>query len=258
VDDSEKLPYRPFKRRRAYEHVLEEMKAQIRSGQLAPGEKLPSEHELCASFGVSRAAIRQALAVLNMMGLVEIRQGSRTFVSATPGRLISTSLELNLSIEKDSPRDSIYTLIEAKEIMETRAAELAAERANAEAIKDLEDSLGAMEEALDSPSAFLEADFRFHQNIARATDNQFLESMMGAIQSLLRDISPALIAPRRELVTCLGYHRDIYEAIRGGRPRDASRGVVKHIKHIEKGEFSTWLPSGPSPQKKLVAPQEDE
>lgn len=246
------MEYRPFKRQRAYEHVVEQLKEQILTNQFHPGEKLPAEHDLSKRFHVSRAVIRQALAILSMMGLVEIRHGSGSYAAESLGRLLSTSLELNLSIEKHSSRDSIYSLIELKEIVEAKAAGLAAERATADVIGTLERILVEMEKSLDCPPAFLEADFDFHLAVANGTNNQFIESIMRAILSLLRDVSPALVAPKKHLASCLEYHRAIHWAIQSGKPREATRAVINHIKHIEKREFSTWQPKDASAEERLT------
>ncbi len=247
------MEYRPFKRQRAYEYVLEQLKEQILTDQFQPGEKLPAEHDLSTRFHVSRAVIRQALAILSMMGLVEVRHGSGSYVAESLGRMLSTNLELSLSIEKDSSRDSIYNLIELKEILEAKAAGLAAERATADVINALEIIIAKMEEALDSPPAFLEADFDFHLAIANATNNQFIESIIRAILSLLRDVSPALVAPKKHLAACLEYHRGILKAIKNAEPREATRAVLNHIKHIEKREFSTWQAKDSSADKGLIS-----
>lgn len=250
MDVAEEVKYRPFKRRRAYEHVLEQMKEQILTHRFQPGEKLPTEYDLCQSFGVSRAVIRQAMTVLSMMGLIEIKQGSGSFVAEPLGRLVSTSVDLNLSIEKDSPRDSIYRLIEMKEILESRASALAAERATPALLRKMENCLETMERLLDEPIAFLKVDYEFHQAVADATNNHFIESFERAILDLMWKVSPALVAPKKELSVSLEYHRAIYKAIQEKDPREAARAALVHLKRIEKREFSLWqerfsdLPAG--------------
>jgi GntR family transcriptional regulator, transcriptional repressor for pyruvate dehydrogenase complex len=240
VDSPEPVTFSPFKRRQQYEHVLEEIRDRIRNGQLEPGAELPTEHELSQLFHVSRGAVRQAMTVLRIMGLVEIRPGNRTRVSESRGRLISTSLELSLSVEKDSRQNSIDTLIEAAETLERRAAELAAERASDESVAALEKNLEAMQKAIDSPSEFLDADTQFHQGIAAASQNQSIEAMLGAIRSLLHEITPTVIAPKKELLNRLEYHKMILAAIRSRNPLDASRAISKHIENIEKSWYSSW------------------
>jgi GntR family transcriptional repressor for pyruvate dehydrogenase complex len=236
----EEAKYRPFRRRRAYEHVLEQMKAQILSGQFQPEEKLPTEYDLSQRFHVSRAVIQQAMAILSMMGLIEIKQGSGCYVCSSPGRLISTSLEFSLTVEKGSPTSSIISLLELKEMMESRAAFLAAQRVTPEIVSGLEQALEAMGQSLDSPTGFLKANYSFHQTIAQASGNCFMESIILAILRLVDDIIPDLVANPRELALDLAYHQDIFAAIRDGRPEEASQAIMNHILNIERQQFSLW------------------
>src|ERR687883_317039 len=78
---TDRTDFRPLQR---YEQIAERLAADIRSGLLAPGERLPSERELARSLEVSRASVREAIAALQVQGVVETRPGAGTFVVAAP------------------------------------------------------------------------------------------------------------------------------------------------------------------------------
>src|SRR3954470_17031352 len=126
-------PVRPLQR---YEHVAERLAAEIRAGAFAPGERLPAERELARRLGVGRASVREAIAALQLQGIVETRPGSGTFVVDVPPTA-------------DLPHDaSPSDLLEARELIEPAIARLAAQRGHRD--RSAEALLEAMEAASDS------------------------------------------------------------------------------------------------------------
>ena len=115
------------------------IEAAIRDKKLAVGSKLPTEHELCASFGVSRTALREALRRLNARGLISIIKGSGMYV--TELKIDDAIQTLNLYYDLQFDRNLIEQIIEVRKIFEPEIAKLAAKRRNKEDIKELEKNL---------------------------------------------------------------------------------------------------------------------
>lgn len=118
----------PVQRIKLSDQVADQLRAMITAKQYRPGEKLPVESELAAEFGVSRITVREAMHKLDVMGIVEVRQGAGTFVrEITPAAYIKTLLPM-LSMDNNSLKD----IFEIRQIIECKSAELAALNATAE------------------------------------------------------------------------------------------------------------------------------
>jgi DNA-binding FadR family transcriptional regulator len=146
--------------------IVESLGGRIRSGGLAAGDKLPTEADLMAEFSVSRTVVREAISRLQAAGLVETRHGVGTFVIAPPG-----PLSFRIAREQLATLDDVIAMLELRIGVEVEAAGLAAQRRT-------DDNLARMRAALDSFVAATEArrnavgaDFEFHLEVMRATQN---------------------------------------------------------------------------------------
>ncbi|MBZ0228129.1 MAG: FadR family transcriptional regulator, partial [Bauldia sp.] len=139
---------------------------EIVAGKLAPGTRLPTEHELMRSFGVSRTVVREAIAALRSEGLVETRQGSGAFVAADsrrrPFRIDPEGLE---SVEQ------VLDVLELRICVEVEAAGLAAERRSKADIARITEICGAFGRAIETGDEAADLDFDFHAAIGAATRN---------------------------------------------------------------------------------------
>jgi len=218
--------FRPLQR---YEQIAERLAADIRSGLLAPGERLPSERELARALEVSRASVREALAALQLRGVVETRAGAGTFVTAEP--------PLSDPPQHDASPSAV---LEARSQLEPAIARLAAQRAQPDPA--VENLLTAMEAALDSEDPAARAtwnasDRLFHRQLAAMTGNPVLLAFADHVASLmdeplwqrLRDDSIA--QPGRTRIH-VAEHRMIYEAIVAGDAEAAAFYSVQHINRV--------------------------
>jgi DNA-binding FadR family transcriptional regulator len=218
--------FRPLQR---YEQIAERLAADIRSGLLAPGERLPSERELARALEVSRASVREALAALQLRGVVETRAGAGTFVTAEP------------PVSDAPPHDaSPSAVLEARAQLEPAVARLAAARAQADPA--VESLLTAMETATDpgDPAAratWNASDRLFHRQLAAMTGNPVLLAFADHVAGLmdeplwqrLRDDSIA--TPGRTRIH-VAEHRMIYEAIVEGNAEAAAFYSAQHINRV--------------------------
>jgi GntR family transcriptional regulator, transcriptional repressor for pyruvate dehydrogenase complex len=221
-------PLGPPKNRRG--EVVERLAAEISSGRIAPGARLPTEQELTVALGVSRTVVREAVAVLRAEGLVETRQGVGAFVVRDVQRR-------PFRIDPDELRSiaEVVKVMELRTGVEVEAAGIAAERVSAAARARIAKALTAIDAALAAGGAAIDEDFAFHQAIAEATGNphfmrflEFLGRFLIPRQSVrMEQKSPKEL--RSYLERIQNEHRAIADAIGAGDVATARRAMRRHL-----------------------------
>lgn len=158
------------------EAVHRELEQKILDGELASGEKLPTEHALAELFTVSRSVVREAVARLKAEGLVEARQGSGNFVARQP-------LILNFGRVKHKAPPELVQVLELRRIVEISVAGLAAERRTESDLAAIRASLDAMDQALALGESGAQADDAFHETIAAAAKNPYLQRVVNFVSA---------------------------------------------------------------------------
>ena len=177
------IDIQPVQRIRAHEEVVRQLRALMEREVLRTGDRLPSERELAKQFGVSRVTVRQALSVLQAMGLIESRIGNGTFARAGHKALSVTDLAPALRVAQGNLTEQL----ELRRLIEPQVACLAAERATAADLDDLLRYISLQEARLAQGVPFVEEDGAFHLAIAQATKNSLLVKMVEGIQELLQE-----------------------------------------------------------------------
>jgi len=222
-------PYRQIERATVSDAIVDQLRGLVAQGGLKPGDRLPSERELCKRFGVGRTSVREALRPLITMGLLEGRMGSGTFVAAETGQF-QKSLQWGLLSDLQSRDD----LVETRHMLETNAAYWAAERAGEENLAVIGVTLNGMEENLGHPTIFQKFDADFHFEIARAAQNRMLYRLINVIRGQIQTWIGerlALTPDRSEILarTSLAQHRDIFAAIEAKDGPAARAAMDQHI-----------------------------
>src|SRR4029077_8187867 len=150
---------RPLERSRLYEDVGERLGAFVRESGMVPGDQFPPERELAQSMQVSRTSVRQALVVLQALGFADVRQGEGVFLRRTRG--FGESLSKLLERRRRLP-----DVLEAREALEVKLAELAAGRRDREDVQAMRAATQAMELEIGSGGLGTEGDAAFHHAIA--------------------------------------------------------------------------------------------
>ena len=198
----------------------------IRSGELAPGSRLPSERELGSRFGVGRTSIREAMRILQATGLVTVRPGDGIFVAE------SLSAEGEPFARWESQyRYRVEELFEARLAIEPMAAARAATRAEEEDLRALESTLLDLERGIaegDLASMVL-ADSAFHNAVARASRNRLFQSMLKAAHHLMIASQRAGLGPHERQPRVLAMHRAVYDAIVARDAEAAERAMRAHL-----------------------------
>jgi DNA-binding FadR family transcriptional regulator len=230
----------PIKQR--YEQIADRLLAELRSGALAPGARLPGERELALAMGVGRASVREALAWLQVRGLIETRRGAGSYVVADvaerlgsgPGAGPAGAGAPALAPAADA---SPSALLQARLILEPAVARLAAERAPRDPRMD--ELLAVMAGSTDAAdpvarARWSDADRAFHRQVAAAAGNPVLLSLADHVAALMdeplwRRLRDEAIADPGHTVLQLAEHRLIWAAIAEGDPGAAAAHATQHI-----------------------------
>lgn len=197
------------------------------SGSVAPGSRLPSERQLAEAFGVGRSAVREALAALSLIGLIEIRHGDGTYLKRADSPLLPQVVEWGLLLGEQHTHD----LIEARQRIEVVVAGLAAERRSEADLAALDVCLERMASQAETSNhtAFVDADVEFHLVLADAAGNTALRDVLTSIQSLLRAWIGRVIAEGHEQ-SSYEEHVPIVAAVRAQDPVAAAAAMDAHMR----------------------------
>jgi DNA-binding FadR family transcriptional regulator len=211
------------------ERVVDELAAELKRGEMRPGDKLPTEAQVVRRFGVSRTVVREALSRLQAAGLVETRHGVGTFVTARrEAGLRGDAVDIAAVID-------VMALLELRIAVESEAAALAARRRTAQQLAAMRDALERFESALAADADTAPADYRFHACVAQATDNRYFTSLMASFgpkaipRAALKLPDQGAEARRAYLVTVNREHHDILAAIARGDADGARAAMRNHI-----------------------------
>lgn len=237
----------PIPRRKLYEEIVERLAAQISEGTYAPGDQLPSERDLMALFGVGRPAVREAMQMLERMGIVSISHGERARVLAPDaGSVIKQIGGTARHILQMSPQSRDH-LKEARLFFETGMVRLAAANATDAAIAGLKARLDDHYRSLDDLDRFLEMDKLFHREIAAISGNPIYPALLQAVFEWLEVFHVDLVRlPGAEQMT-LSEHSAIYEAIAARDPEAAAEAMELHLSRANLRRFSDPDASGTVP-----------
>lgn len=216
---------------RAWELVLHTIESRLLSGELVPGDHLPPERALASELEVGRSSVREAVRVLEVMGLVRTRTGSGphagAIIVATPSGGMAALLRLQVAAQGFRVGDVVQTRL----LLETAVvADLATSGADLQAANRLVDAMDADTLA---PADFLALDARFHVALAEATGNQVVTAMMAGLRESIESYVLSGLATITDWPAAAQRlrteHRGILRAINGGDPEAARSRVHSHI-----------------------------
>lgn len=212
---------------RLSDQVARELQAMICNNMYQIGDKLPVENELALMFNVSRITVREAVRMLSIMGILDVRQGDGTFVKSLSPESFMKPLLPMLSLNKKN----LVDIFEVRMLIECKSAELAALHATDEQIVVLRTLLDKMEAcALNNDmDNYNEYDALFHYEIARFSTNEVLKTILGLLGDMLKDAIKASISPPNALTTSLIYHKRILDSISRHDATSASEFMQAHL-----------------------------
>lgn len=225
--------FRKVRVSRASEDVVDQIEEAILSGQLPPGDRLPSERELAEQFGLSRMTIRDALRVLESTGFIEIKLGAGggAFVREPNFAPLSNSLSSMLKFKKAT----ILELAEARKIVETATAELAAQRATDEDLEALRLAVETAREAYETGNSNYtpQHSVDFHAALARAAKNYVLDLTVNSFRTLFYEVLEQLLPTSDMAERAIKDHWAIYKAIEAHDGEQARQLMTEHLRYFE-------------------------
>ena len=216
---------RPVSKISISDEIVDQIMGLISRGDLKPGQRLPSERELCLRFGSGRSSLREALRCLSIVGVLNARVGEGTSVAADGGKFLGKILEWRLITEQHD----IENLMEVRAGLEVLSAASAARTSTVEDLAALETLLSKMNQFKDDHKRFAALDVEFHLAIAKASGNPLLSDMISMIRGqLVKGLSRVLMLPT---ALSLSYreHVRIVQCIREHNPEAASEAMGSHI-----------------------------
>lgn len=218
------------RRRTAYEQLADRLRTRILSGELAPGDRLPIEPELCEQYGVSRTTVREALRQLSSQNLIVTTRGvtGGSYVTAPEPAHISDFLAASIGMLALHEGVSVDALVEVRDLLEVPAARLAARRRTPAQLDRLR---AAVAEPAGDEKSF-EHNWRFHTELLQATGNPLLEVVAEPVFRVLQSRFVRDRAPEQFWTTVDHDHREILRAIEAADGAAAEEATRRHLEHL--------------------------
>lgn len=224
------MSFQKVNRYRLYQDVVGQLVEHIRTGRILPGERFPSERELERQMGVSRGILREAFRVLEARGIIESRPGGGRFLKQLNGQNLFDLEAGFVRLEKAVLLD----ICEARQIIEVRAAQLAAERGKEEDIDQIRRVIEDFFHTQFDLGEQMDRDLDFHVAVARSTGNMVIWELVRVLVGILREHRQQMHLPQDQWAALCSHHYEIYEAIRARDGREAARRMAEHLDRLRK------------------------
>ncbi|MCI2239108.1 FCD domain-containing protein [Paenibacillus sp. TRM 82003] len=198
----------------------------LTGGAMRPGDRLPGERILADRLGVGRSAVREGLAALQVLGVVEIRVGSGSYLRSTTSELLPRSLTWGLLVGAESTEH----LLEVRSGLERQAAVQAAASPREVDLLELDAHLDEQRRSRDDVEAFVTADMRFHRTVARMAGNPVLEDLLSTSRALLRVWAERYVKRATDFEATVAEHAAVAAAIRAGDQARAGEAMETHMR----------------------------
>ncbi|MFI7098728.1 FadR/GntR family transcriptional regulator [Streptomyces sp. NPDC050161] len=228
--------WRPVRQSRTHELVLESIEAQVLAGELKAGDRLPPERELAPALGVSRSALREALRVLETIGVLVAHAGRGADAGARIVRHPDDALGRLLRLHFALGSYSLENVLEARVTLERSSFEAAARRATDKDLAEADEILARLREPGLAAAEFNDLDTRFHVQMARGSGNDLTSTLTAAVRESVRPlILRALEAADDWPATAAALnddHTELLRLVRAGEGTAAADLVERHIRGI--------------------------
>lgn len=222
----------PLPRATLSEQVAKQLAARITAGDWQPGEKLPSEAELCKAFHVGRSSLREALTSLAFIGLIRVRAGGGSYVADQPSAYF-TSAWLNSGLL--SNKKELGEFVEARMILESELAGLCAERITGAELDEMEVLIVRMKDALHDSDEFSKLDLSFHLMMGLAAKNEILNNILSSVREQTMELITKSLLLEEGMENALRGHVKIMEAFRQRNASKAREMMRNHLQSFQRG-----------------------
>lgn len=201
----------PLRKITAAETILESLKERIRTGEFLPGDQLPSEQQMLQEYGVSRLTLREALARLVALGIIQVHHGKGAFVSEEISSTALDNVLIPLFPLYDATR--MQDLVEARNLIESEVAALVAKNRSQEDILQLKELLRFDKETGRTPEAFALQDYNFHLALVTMAGNRFFIVIFRALHQQIQSFLVQYAKSIKDRKEAMDRHLPILEAI---------------------------------------------
>jgi GntR family transcriptional repressor for pyruvate dehydrogenase complex len=222
----------PVTRTTLSEQVAKLLAARIVAGDWKPGEKLPSEAELCKAFSVGRSSLREALTSLAFIGMIRMRAGGGSYVAEQPSAYF-TSPWLNSGML--TSKKALWEFVEARLFLETELAGLCAERVTPEELHEMELLVEKMRSSVHNSEEFSRFDLSFHLTMGTAAKNEVLNNILSSVREQTMELITKSLLLEEGMENALRGHIKILEAIRQHSPAKAREAMRNHLQSFQRG-----------------------
>lgn len=220
--------FKTVRKKRVYQEIASRIEQFILT-KLQPGDRLPGERELAQMLGVSRSSLRDALLRLEVVGLIESRQGLPTVVREVSADALIRPLAKVIAHK----RHLIEELLDFRAMLEPRLAERAARYATPEEIARMTEILDQQKSKVRNGKLAIEEDSKFHDAIAKASRNSVVLKVLDVVMDLLKETRARSLQTKGRPPKSLAGHRRIIAAIKRHDPKAAEEAMRQHIHDIE-------------------------
>jgi GntR family transcriptional repressor for pyruvate dehydrogenase complex len=233
VSDSGQYAFSNIQRTSTVERIIENLISLIKKQSLKIGDKLPAERELCRMIGVSRPILREALKALQVMNIIDIRQGAGAYVKSLEPKDVVEHLDIVFHLDSSLYHD----LYEARRVLEGSVARIAALKITDEEVCKIEESIRQAAAGMEDEQVFFQKDLELHEMVLKAAGNRVLPVFMQSINKLsliIREKTNARPEIRRGVIRD---HELILEALKRRDPGQTTAAMEQHITNVENAFF---------------------
>jgi GntR family transcriptional repressor for pyruvate dehydrogenase complex len=229
LEEEKFLDVKPIEKLVLIDHIIETIGKLIASGKLKPGDLVPSERTLSGLLKVSRNSVRQALKALDVLGVLDINPGSRTYLNTSISNLLVNPMKF-MTLLHDL---KIKELFQTRKIIEVELTKLAAINANEENLAEMVEFLNSARTHIKSKNKYLEYEMGFHESVFKASGNRVLTALMSSINNLLLESRKKSVKYFPDLSQSLEQHYEIYLSIKDKNSEKAGQLMLEHLNLIE-------------------------
>lgn len=213
------------------DQVYFRLREMIASGDLKPGDAMPSERDLMERFGVGRPAVREALQSMHTLGLITISHGERSRVNTLSAGIVLAQVDEIARLFLSAEPTNLESLKEARRLFETGVVRIAAAKATADDLTELRQIVQTQTDCKTDPAGFVQADMQFHAKIAAMTGNPIIAAVSLALLKALFQYHNALLHWSGKEDVTLAEHDHIIAVI---ATRDGDAAVKAMLAHLDR------------------------
>ena len=235
--NSSNVEWKPYRRTRQHEYVLEKIKEMIVAGDLKPGARLPSERELSSKLEVGRASVKEAVRILEILGLIEVKHGDGSFLKQNNFHFFESYANA-VGLLGELTAETMDSFLDFRRFWEIKCVALAAKNATEEDIKMMDIEIQRMRNGQQDETEFKAADINFHNLMCIASKDKSIMLVVQGLRNILisffNDVYPHICCDAELSHKSFITHYNIMQAIKDHDEVSAISAMEEHLKEARK------------------------